>query len=398
MGSKQPQPPPKPGEYGKTRPPVSPPPPPKKPYRSCNIRSLNSKRALAAAVEAESQPVETIFDPAWLASIKAEGNEKTILEIVNDEHKFGYSLGYSDGFRHGVSKALMWVFVVTLVVFLATLGIGAAVGHAQTIYDCTLGAQLRDVSGSVRPVFVYHAYPFVDAMERFMPPVIEAGNACCADCRWAIYDYEPWNSKLTDSTNPGIVPHVGSVDPHFADIEGIQRRHQQYATALAAVTPKAKELGARLGIYGYLSLAHKRLEDINQDGDRHNTWRMEQDLVLKLPVLIDGKETTLLAVLNESGGAVWIPWYVPENWNKNTPGFINKAVKVFTRQCEAIEAAGGKAIPLLGPTVAGGDAQVLPEIQRALIQAARERGSFGVWAKPGEVTDEFRALLTEGTP
>jgi hypothetical protein len=112
--------------------------------------------------------------------------------------------------------------------------------------------------------------------------------------------------------------------------------------------------------------------------------------VLSLPVFIEGRQTTLLEILQESGGGTMVPWYVPDQLNE--PRFAKKLTTVFGRATDAI---GDSAVPLLTPTVAGGDAQVIHEIQQALIAECRKRKEFAVWAKPGEVTDEFRELLAE---
>ena len=255
-----------------------------------------------------------------------------------------------------------------------------------SIYDLTTGAQLADVLGAVRAIDAPHAYPW-EVAAKYAPHVRQAGEL------WqrnpiVMFDWEPW---AISSTHPSFVPHLGSVDPHEATLEAIQIKHQQYTNSIAAVTPLAKERGVRIFVYSYLSLTHKRSNDIYSDGVRYKTWQVEQAAVLDLPVSVDGQTTTLIELLRESNGGVLIPWYVPAAMNE--PRFVRKVTTIFSRATDAI---GDGAMPLLTPTVAGGNARVVPEIQSALIAMAKERGEFAVWAKPGEVTDEFRKLLREG--
>lgn len=270
-----------------------------------------------------------------------------------------------------------------------------ASAQGSVFYDITLDQQFAGDRVARPATLIYHAYPWLPREKKF-GPAIEA--AAATRSKQICFDYEPW-AFPEDHPQQIFRQNATEIDPHRESIEEVQRQHQLYGNAIASVRDAAKQADVKIGIYSFLSLHHRRLSDIGSNGREYIRWRQQQQRVLSLPIVVDGSETTLLALLNETGGAVWVPWYVPNQWN--SPRWKSKVKKVFGRLTAEIEKAGGKAIPILNPNTIGGDkgnpTTVLPEIQRDLVRMAiaQHPNQWSVWAKPDQVTPEFRKIIHE---
>lgn len=180
-------------------------------------------------------------------------------------------------------------------------------------------------------------------------------------------------------------------DPALGNLAHIANAHEEYASAIAEVAQRARDVGAKIGIYAeFLTHQNARVLDVLDNPSasiRFRGWNRNVAVTAKLKCW---GGMSLVDIVNSFGGKLYFPAYAPDGFAASTHN--QKRFRRYIRRISAVlRDHGAQPVPLFSPhTLEGFGAWVATgsgnRTPAALLQGMRDDmendqpGEWGVWA------------------